>query len=137
MGGVNKIGLSPPLIETPRDGLMIYHGVRHTAAGCLYRVGVALLDLERPEHCLLRGDSWIFGPESPYELQGDVANVVFPCGVTLGADGDTLFMYYGAADTSIGVACGSVQRILDWLTWNVAADVSDDSAVATSGAGGG
>ena len=128
----NKIGLSPPLIETPRGWLMIYHGVRRTAAGCLYRVGVALLDLERPERCLLRGDSWVFGPETPYELHGDVANVVFPCGVTVGADGDTLSMYYGAADSSIGVARGSVREILDWLSWNVAAD-SEDAAVATAG----
>ena len=66
----NKIGLSPPLIETPRGWLMIYHGVRRTAAGSLYRIGVALLDLEQPEHCLLRGESWIFGPEAPYEAAG-------------------------------------------------------------------
>jgi predicted GH43/DUF377 family glycosyl hydrolase len=125
----NKIGLSPPLIETPRGWLMLYHGVRHTAAGCLYRVGAALLDLEHPERCVLRGDSWMFGPETPYELQGDVANVVFPCGVTVGDDGDTLFMYYGAADTTIGVARGSLQHILDWLTRNAAAgSVDDDDA---------
>src|SRR5687767_3864727 len=58
----NKVGLSPPLIETPRGWLMLYHGVRHTAAGALYRLGVALFDLEHPDQCLLRGDEWIFGP---------------------------------------------------------------------------
>ena len=42
----NRVGLSPPLIETPRGWLMLYHGVRRTGAGCLYRLGVALLDLE-------------------------------------------------------------------------------------------
>ena len=67
---------------------MLYHGVRHTGAGCLYRLGVALLDLETAEHCLLRGDSWIFGPEAPYEREGDVGYVTFPCGYTLDADGD-------------------------------------------------
>jgi predicted GH43/DUF377 family glycosyl hydrolase len=122
----NKIGLSPPLIETSRGWLMIYHGVRRTAAGSLYRVGAALLDLERPEHCLLRGESWIFGPEAPYELQGDVSNVVFPCGTTTAPDGDTLLVYYGAADTSIGVARGSVQEILDWLDRNAAPDHTDE-----------
>ena len=86
----NKVGLSPPLIETPRGWLMLYHGVRHTAAGCLYRLGLALLDLEHPEQCLARGDAWIFGPEAPYERNGDVGNVAFPCGYTIGADGDTL-----------------------------------------------
>jgi predicted GH43/DUF377 family glycosyl hydrolase len=118
----NKIGLSPPLIQTSRGWLLIYHGVRQTASGALYRIGAALLDRNRPEHCLLRGESWIFGPEAPYEQQGDVNNVVFPCGSTIGTDGDTLLMYYGAADTSIGVARGSVQELLDWLDHNADPD---------------
>ncbi len=80
----NKVGLSPPLIETPQGWLMIYHGVRQTASGSLYRLGLALLDLERPDRCLRRGDMWIFGPEAPYEREGDVGNVAFPCGYTVG-----------------------------------------------------
>jgi len=111
----NKIGLSPPLIETERGWLMLYHGVRSTAAGCLYRLGVALFDLAQPERLLLRGDEWIFGPEAPYETHGDVAYVTFPCGTTVGADGDTLNLYYGAADTCIGLATGSIRGILQWL----------------------
>jgi predicted GH43/DUF377 family glycosyl hydrolase len=111
----NKIGLSPPLIETPRGWLMLYHGVRQTASGSIYRLGVALLDLARPDQCVLRGDSWIFGPEAAYERIGDVANVAFPCGYTLGADGDSLHLYYGAADTSIALATGSVRALLAWL----------------------
>ncbi len=114
----NKVGLSPPLIETPRGWLMIYHGVRQTAAGCLYRLGLALLDLERPERCLVRGDSWVFGPEAPYEREGDVGNVAFPCGYTIDADGDTLNLYYGAADTSIALATGSIRELLFWLDRN-------------------
>ena len=86
----NKVGLSPPPIETPRGWLMIYHGVRHTASGALYRLGLALFALDRPEQCTLRADAWIFGPEADYERQGDVANVAFPCGYTLGDDGDTI-----------------------------------------------
>jgi predicted GH43/DUF377 family glycosyl hydrolase len=111
----NKVGLSPPLIETERGWLMLYHGVRATAAGCLYRLGVALFDLQQPDRLLLRGDEWIFGPEAPYETRGDVANVTFPCGVTVGRDGDTLHLYYGAADTCVALAIGSIRRILDWL----------------------
>jgi predicted GH43/DUF377 family glycosyl hydrolase len=111
----NKVGLSPPLIETERGWLMVYHGVRHNAAGCLYRLGVALFDLEQPDVLLLRGDEWIFGPEAPYETAGDVANVTFPCGYTIAADGDTLNLYYGAADTSIAMATGSIHSILQWL----------------------
>jgi predicted GH43/DUF377 family glycosyl hydrolase len=111
----NKVGLSPPLIETGRGWLMIYHGVRSNAAGSLYRLGVALFDRDQPEQLLLRGDEWIFGPETEYETQGDVANVTFPCGYTIGKDGDTLHLYYGAADTSIALATGSIRGILTWL----------------------
>ncbi len=111
----NKIGLSPPLIETPRGWLMLYHGVRRTAAGCLYRLGVALLDLQSPERVLLRGDAWVFGPESAYEREGDVGYVTFPCGYTVDADGDGINMYYGAADTSVALATGSIAQILSWL----------------------
>ncbi len=111
----NRVGLSLPPIETERGWLLIYHGVRQTPSGSIYRVGLALLDLEQPERCLRRGDRWVFGPEQPYERFGDVGNVVFPCGYTLGSDGDTLKMYYGAADSCIAVATASVQALLDWL----------------------
>ena len=111
----NKIGLSPPPIETPRGWLMIYHGVRQTAAGSIYRLGLALFDLQTPEVCLKRGDEWVFGPREPYEVRGDVDNVVFPCGYTILPDGDTIHLYYGAADSSIGLATGSVRALLEWL----------------------
>jgi predicted GH43/DUF377 family glycosyl hydrolase len=111
----NKIGLSPPPIATPDGWLMIYHGVRHTPAGCLYRLGLALFDLATPERCLLRGDTWVFGPEEPYERTGDVGNVVFPCGVTVADDGDTLHIYYGGADSCIALATASIRELLGWL----------------------
>ncbi|MDP9267017.1 MAG: glycosidase [Acidobacteriota bacterium] len=114
----NKIGLSPPPIETDRGWLVLYHGVRHTASGALYRLGLALFDLEEPQKCLLRGESWIFGPEEEYERVGDVRDVVFPCGYTLGADGDTINLYYGAADSCIALAHGSVRALLQWLDVN-------------------
>jgi predicted GH43/DUF377 family glycosyl hydrolase len=113
-----KIGLCTPPIETTEGWLIIYHGVRQTAGGCLYRLGLALLDLEDPQRCLLRGDNWIFGPEAPYEREGDVDNVVFPCGYTMADDGDTLYLYYGAADTCVALATGSVRALLDWLKQN-------------------
>jgi predicted GH43/DUF377 family glycosyl hydrolase len=111
----DKIGLSPPPIETAKGWLVIYHGVRHNAAGAIYRLGLALFDLNSPEICLKRGDEWIFGPEEPYEKSGDVDKVVFPCGYTIAPDGDTIHLYYGAADTSIALATGSVSAILEWL----------------------
>jgi len=114
----NKIGLSSPPIETPQGWLVIYHGVRQTPAGSIYRLGLALFDLQRPDVCLKRSNEWIFGPQEPYEQRGDVDNVVFPCGYTISADGDTLHLYYGAADTSIALATGSVRAVLEWLEQN-------------------
>jgi predicted GH43/DUF377 family glycosyl hydrolase len=111
----NKIGLSTPPIETPLGWLVIYHGVKITGAGCIYRLGLALFDLQTPEKCLKRGDEWVFGPEEPYERQGDVDNVVFPCGYTVAADGDTLHFYYGAADSCIALVTGSIHAMLEWL----------------------
>ena len=111
----NKIGLNSPPIETTKGWLVIYHGVRANAAGSIYRLGLALFDLHTPEICLKRSDEWIFGPEEPYEQRGDVDNVVFPCGYTIAPDGDTIHLYYGAADTSIALATGSIHAILEWL----------------------
>lgn len=114
----NKIGLCSPPIETAKGWLTIYHGVRQTASGNIYRLGLALFDLQRPEICLQRGDSWMFGPEAPYERGGDVNDVVFPCGQTIAADGDTINLYYGAADSTVALATGSVRRLLSWLDAN-------------------
>ena len=114
----DKIGLSPPPVETAEGWLFIYHGVRQTASGSLYRLGLALFDLQDPEQCLYRGDSWIFGPEAPYEREGDVANIVFPCGYTIASDGDTISLYYGGADSCIALATSSIAELLDWLKKN-------------------
>jgi len=111
----NKIGLSPQPVETAEGWLVIYHGVRMTPAGCLYRLGLALFDLEDPAKLVRRGDEWVFGPDAPYERVGDVGDVVFPCGVIHDPATNELRMYYGAADISIAMATGDVAELLDWL----------------------
>jgi len=101
-GGMQtRLGYVLRLLKPPKGWLVIYHGVRQTASGSIYRLGLALFDLEKPEVCLQRGNSWIFGPEAPYERVGDVNDVVFPCGQTIGADGDTINLYYGAATPAL------------------------------------
>jgi predicted GH43/DUF377 family glycosyl hydrolase len=114
----NKIGLSPPPIETPEGWLVIYHGVKISCSGCIYRLGLALFDLNNPAVIVKRSRDWMFAPETPYEKHGDVDNVVFPCGYTVNPDGDTINMYYGAADTSIALATGSIKELLKWLHKN-------------------
>jgi predicted GH43/DUF377 family glycosyl hydrolase len=111
----NKIGLSPPPIETPQGWLVIYHGVKQSCAGCIYRLGLALFDLKKPQLLLKRSNEWIFAPEEPYEQRGDVGYVVFPCGYTINHDGDTIKIYYGAADTTLALATGSIRALLEWL----------------------
>jgi predicted GH43/DUF377 family glycosyl hydrolase len=120
----NKIGLCSPPIETAKGWLVLYHGVRQTASGGVYRLGLALFDLEKPDICLERGDSWMFGPEAPYEREGDVKNVVFPCGQTIGADGDTINLYYGAGDSCVALATGSIRTLLSWLDANSSAGIA-------------
>ena len=108
--------MTPPPIETPAGWLIIYHGVRHTPAGGIYRLGLALLDLENPSKVLRRGEEWVFGPAAPYELMGDVPNVVFPCGTVVDEGTGVMRMYYGAADTSVAVATANISELVDWLT---------------------
>src|SRR5579864_236550 len=110
-----KVGLSAPPIETNDGWLVIYHGVRTTPAGVLYRVGLALLDLEDPRRVLRRGDEWVLGPEARYEITGDIPNVVFPCGAVLDGASGELRVYYGAADTCVGLMTAQIGDVLDWL----------------------
>ncbi|GAB4256240.1 MAG: glycosidase [Deferrisomatales bacterium] len=109
----NKIGLSPPPLRTDRGWLLLYHGVRKTASGSLYRLGLALLDLDDPLRVLRRSSEWVLSPSEPYERAGDVPDAVFPCGWTL-VEGE-LRVYYGAADTCVALATARLDEVLDWL----------------------
>jgi predicted GH43/DUF377 family glycosyl hydrolase len=111
----HKVGLSPPPLLTEQGWLLLYHGVQVTAAGSVYRLGLALLDTDHPEQVLTRSSEWIFGPQELYERSGDVSDVVFPCGWLLADDGDTVLLYYGAADTSVCIATASLSELLSWL----------------------
>ncbi len=112
----NKIGLCPPPIETKEGWLTLYHGVRNTASGCLYRLGLALLDRDDPTKILRRSDDWVFGPYELYERAGDVHDVVFPCGWVLDERTGRIRLYYGAADTTLALATADINEILDYLT---------------------
>ena len=111
----NKIGLGPPPLLTKDGWLLCYHGVRVTASGSIYRLGLALLDRDDPTKVIARGNEWVFGPHEPYERSGDVPDVVFPCGWILRDDGDTLHVYYGAADSVVCVAEASLEKLLRHL----------------------
>ena len=111
----NKVGVGPPPLLTKHGWLVCYHGVRVTASGSIYRLGLALLDRDDPTTVLARGNEWVFGPHESYERNGDVNDVVFPCGWILRDDGDTLHLYYGAADSVVCLAEASLATLLDHL----------------------
>jgi beta-1,2-mannobiose phosphorylase / 1,2-beta-oligomannan phosphorylase len=108
-----RIGIGPPPLRTEHGWLLVYHGVKDTVAGEIYRVGVALLDLDEPTRVLRRLPNWIFAPLASYERTGDVPNVVFPCGLLHDPGSDEVRLYYGAADSSICVATVQLSNLLD------------------------
>ena len=110
-----RIGIGPPLLKTDHGWLLIYHGVKETVAGSLYRLGLALLDIDEPTRVLRRSTDAAFGPLASYERQGDVPNVVFPCGLVHDRASDEIRLYYGAADTSICLATTHLGDLLDPL----------------------
>jgi predicted GH43/DUF377 family glycosyl hydrolase len=121
-----KIGLGPPPLETAQGWLLMYHGVRATADGPIYRAGLALLDLEDPRTVLHRTEEWVFGPATGYEMTGDVGRVVFPCGWILDEGADRLRLYYGAADTVVGLATARFSRVMALVREAPAPDADPD-----------
>lgn len=116
-----RIGAGPPPIKTKHGWLLIYHGVAtHFASSNIYQAGAILLDLTNPTKVLARTRLNILEPREIYETVGQVANVVFPSGCipsqieengTVPDDAE-LMIYYGAADTSIGLATATVGDII-------------------------
>lgn len=104
-----KIGAGPPPIKTEQGWLLFYHGVDEKR---VYRLGVALFDLNDPSRLIARQEEPILEPEEPWELEGDVPTVVFNCGA-IEKDG-MYYVYYGGADTVIGVATVSKEEALDF-----------------------
>ena len=90
----------------------MYHGVKVTSDGPIYRAGLALLALDDPGTVLHRTDEWVFGPETPHEITGDVGRVVFPCGWIHDPVTDDLALYYGGADTVIGLATAKLRDVI-------------------------
>lgn len=105
-----KVGSAAPPIKVGNNWLMIYHGVsRHKT----YRLGAALLDPSGTS-VLARTADPVFEPIERYEKEGEMPNVVFSCGAVV--RGDTLYLYYGAADSVVGVATASLAHILEALS---------------------
>jgi len=107
-----RIGASVPPIRTDRGWLEIYHGMKMTPSGPVYRIGTAMLALENPAKVLGRCLAPALSPREDYERIGDIGNVVFACGAILEPDGQTK-VYYGAADTSICIATAHIDELVE------------------------
>jgi predicted GH43/DUF377 family glycosyl hydrolase len=110
----SRIGAGAQPLETDAGWLLLYHGVKTMVSGPVYRVGLILLDRDDPSSVIARSEEWVFAPDAPYERSGDVPSVVFPCGAVI-RDGE-VWMYYGAADSTVCLAIASLDDLLASLS---------------------
>ena len=106
-----KIGIAGPPIETEHGWILLYHAVCNP--GFVYKIGAMLLDYEDPRKVLARTEEPLLEPEKDYELNGLVPNVVFACGSVV--MNGVIYMYYGGADSVVGVATMPLNSLLDVL----------------------
>ncbi len=107
-----KVGPGATPIRTERGWLNVFHGVFRTMDGSVYRLGVALHDLDDPSKVVAVADEWILQPQDPWELTGYVHNVVFTCGAIPEPDG-SLKLYWGAADSVMCVGTAQIEDLID------------------------
>jgi len=108
-----KVGPGAPPVKTEKGWLSIFHGVFETMAGAVYRLGVALHDLNDPSKIIGVGDRWILEPEDPWERVGYVPNVVFCC-AAIPEEDDTLKIYWGGADTVMCVGRANIHDLVEF-----------------------
>lgn len=107
-----KMGAGAVPIKTDKGWLEIYHTVSTTCNGFIYRLKAMLMDLEDPSKIIGYTKNFILWPEHDYEMRGRVSNVVFTCNALLEPNGE-IKIYYGAADTNIGLATGNIDEIVE------------------------
>ncbi|MDF2484345.1 MAG: putative glycosylase [Herbinix sp.] len=113
-----KIGAGAVPIETSEGWLLFYHGVNGTCNGFVYSIGAALLDKDNPAKVLYRTKDYIMTPEMDYEVTGFVPNVTFPCSALCDAVTGRIAIYYGAADTCLGIAYTTVNELISYMKSN-------------------
>ena len=113
-----KIGGGAAPIETDKGWLMIYHGVTGTCNGFVYSMGAAILDKDEPSRVLHRCSRYILTPEEWYEERGFVPNVCFPCAALCDAPSGRIAIYYGCADTYVGLAFTTAEKLYDYILEN-------------------
>ncbi|MBQ1340488.1 MAG: glycoside hydrolase family 130 protein [Ruminococcus sp.] len=120
-----KIGAGPAPIETNIGWLLFYHGVVNTCNGYVYSFGAAILDTDEPSRVLHRCTDYLLAPEEWYEERGFVPNVCFPCAALTDSDTGRIAIYYGCADSYVGIAFTTVQEVCDYILKHDSVDISD------------
>ncbi len=110
-----KIGGGAAPIETSEGWLLFYHGVSSTCNGFVYSIGGAILDINEPSKVLYRCEDHLLTPEEPYEVNGFVPNVCFPCATIHDPESGRIALYYGCADTFVGLAFTEIDAIVDYI----------------------
>lgn len=110
-----KIGGGAAPIETSEGWLLIYHGVTGTCNGYVYSIGGAILDLDQPSIVKYRCENFILTPQEWYEERGFVPNVTFPCAVLQDQKTNRLAIYYGAADSYVGLAFAYADELVSYI----------------------
>ncbi len=120
-----KVGGGAAPIETSEGWLMFYHGVAGTCNGYVYSIGGAILDIDEPSIVKYRCTNFLLTPEEDYEERGFVPNVVFPCATLQDADTGRIAIYYGAADSYVGLAFTQVDQVVDYIKQHSVLTYSD------------
>lgn len=110
-----KAGAGSVPIETSEGWLLFYHGVTQTCSGYVYSMGAAILDMDEPSRVRYRCGDFLLTPETWYEERGFVPNVVFPCAALCDADTGRIAIYYGCADTYVGVAYTDIETVTGYI----------------------
>lgn len=120
-----KIGGGAAPIETSEGWLLFYHGVSSTCNGLVYSIGGAILDIDQPSVVKYRCENFILTPEASYEERGFVPNVVFPCATIHDSETNRIALYYGAADSVVGLAFCNADDIIDYIKEHSVVTTSD------------
>ena len=110
-----KIGGGAAPIETSEGWLLFYHGVTGTCNGYVYSIGGAILDRDEPSRVLWRCGDFLLTPEAEYEERGFVPNVCFPCATLQDTATGRIALYYGCADSYVGLAFTTVDEVVDYI----------------------
>jgi predicted GH43/DUF377 family glycosyl hydrolase len=109
-----KIGIAAPPIETDIGWILLYHG--YSEPEFIYKIGAILLDYDDPRKVLARTLNPLLSPEKPYETTGQIPNIVYGCGSVV--MNNTVYLYYGGADSVVGVATIPLQNLINVLMQN-------------------